>query len=220
MGESLKMNRVLIGLLCGLLLSFASIPQSAQATSIDYGYLAQYVSPFERGYPNPTGFSISVAGITVTATAGLASDNVYLDSYFNGMPGGLGVCGTLDSHNQCTPSSDDNLSTNGHLEKLILTFSQPVTITEILFRNGLHETTFTGEFTLNATSYSLTNDFSPPGSSGTGTVFDFTAPDGTTDLARLYIEKITFTQVPEPSTLLLMGSGLVGMALVRRCRVM
>jgi len=36
----------------------------------------------------------------------------------------------------------------------------------------------------------------------------------------MYIEKITFTQVPEPSTLLLIGSGLVGMALVRRFRVM
>jgi hypothetical protein len=217
---------VLVGLWSGLLLLFALAPQSAQATSIDYGYLAQFVSPYERGYPNPAGFSVIVDGITVTATAALPTDSAYLDSYFEGRPGGLGVCQHLDSHNQCTPSDDDNLTTNGHTEVLILTFSQEVTMTQILIRNGLHDTDFNDPsgnpyyFTLNGNPYDLTHTFIPPDPYGTGTVFSFTAPEGTTDNARMYIEKITFTKVPEPSALLLIGGGIVGIALVRRFEVM
>jgi PEP-CTERM motif len=226
MSASCNRKGVLVGMLFGLLLSFALVPQAALATSIDYGYLAQFVSPYEQGYPNPAGFSITVDGITVTATAGAPTDSAYLDSYFEGRPGGLGVCQHLTSTNQCTPSDDDNLTTNGHTEVLILTFSQEVTITQILIQNGLHDTDFNDpsgspyDFTLNGNSYDLTHTFIPPDPYGTGLVFSFTAPEGNTDNARMYIEKITFTKVPEPSALLLIGTGLVGIALVRRFKSM
>jgi len=189
MSTRFNRKRVLVGLLFGLLLSFALVPQAARATSIDYGYMAQYVSPFERGYPNPAGFSVTVDGITVTATAGLSTDSVYMDSYFEGRPGGLGVCQQLDSAKQCTPSDDDNLTTNGHTEVLILTFSQEVTISQILIQNGLHDTDFNDPsgnpyyFALNGDPYDLTHTFIPPNPYGTGTVFSFTAPEGNTDNA-------------------------------------
>lgn len=202
--------------------SLAMVAQPALATTINYGLLAN-TSPGEGGYPNSVGgFSLTVDGITVSATSGVPGDNAYLDSYFEGRPGGLGVCQDLNSAGDCSPSSDDNLTNNGHLEELILTFSENVLITEVLIRNGLHSTVFTNpagglyRFTFNGVEYDLTHSFVPTAAAGTGLVFAFTAPYGDTDNGRMYVEAVTFTAVPESGMLLLLGSGLVGLGLMRR----
>lgn len=215
------------------------IATSASAITIDYAYLADH-SPGEGGYAEPAGYVYSAGGITVTAH-GLKFDpsqpdyadptttyNAYLDSYWSGHgPGGLGVCKVLTTGGQCTPSSDDNL-TNGELLKL--TFSEAVTISEILFRDGQHGTSFAGsdfEVAIDHglfASHASTHVFNTP---LTGSTFDFIvgayAENGYSKFTsepgdELYIEAITFSSVPEPAVpaLLITGLTLVLLPLTRR----
>ena len=208
---------------------------AAGATTINYADLANH-APGEGGYAEPAGYAVTADGVTVTAH-GLKFDasqpdyadpstsyHAYLDSTWSGHgPGGLGVCKSLTSSAQCSPSSDDNL-TNGEL--LRLSFSQGVTITKILFRDGQHGTDFTGsDFELAIdnglfTSHASTHVFDTP---LTGSRFDFIvgayAENGFTQFTseagdELYIEAIEFN-VPEPGILLLTGIGLIGLFLLQ-----
>ncbi|MEE9543667.1 MAG: PEP-CTERM sorting domain-containing protein [Thermodesulfobacteriota bacterium] len=210
--------------------SFLLAANSAHAISIDYANLAN-TSPGEGGYASFT--PAAVDGITVTATATNIAGNInyyaYLDSTWDtgggGGLGGLGVCKDLfgDSvpdidGSDCNPSSDDNLTAG---EMLTLDFSEEVIITQILFRDGEHWPSFSypnNDFDLYidldpAISYPLVHEFN---TILTGTRFSFVTSTGGTDVDELYIQMITFTPVPEPSTYLLLGSGLLALASWRR----
>jgi hypothetical protein len=70
------------------------------------------------------GFSVDITG-TKNGNAAYA----YLDRGH----GGLGVCGTLTGTQQCSPGSDDNITTG---EILKMTFNKAVTIDKIWFNNN------------------------------------------------------------------------------------
>ena len=160
-----------------------------------------------------------------TIEAGLP--NPYLDENFNGLPGGLGVCQGSDP--SCMGSPDDNLGVGaGFGEVVILAFSSPVTITEVTFRNGIHELLFAGSIGINVgagnptTAETFSDIFAASAVLNpnlTGTRFSFVAQESfvgsaTGDLNRLYIESMTF--VPEPSVSALFAAGLVALAVGRR----
>jgi len=180
----------------------------------------------------------TVDGVTVTASAYELTDPtnthfMYLDDASSG-PGGPGVCQQLDGSAQCDPSSDDNITLG---EVLVLTFSQEVSIAEILFSNGGHEDLYGGDFGL-AIDGSVPNDntdfvgfspglftgaFNPTPGSLTGTTFYFIAPATMPGQSIddedtwIYISSLSVTTVREPSTFLLLGSGLfVGVAIRKR----
>ena len=206
---------------------FLVAASSAHALSIDYANMAN-TSPGEGGYSSFT--PAPIGGISVTATgtniAGTADYYAYLDSNFDGRLGGLGVCKDLVGSpnvdgSDCDPSSDDNVTAG---ERLTVEFSEEVNISEILFRDGLHYDTFKykdNDFDLYIDdildgTYDLVHSFTTP---LTGTKFSFIASYGDTDLDEFYIEMITFAAVPEPSTYLLLGSGMLGLVFWRRKRL-
>jgi hypothetical protein len=142
---------------------------------------------------------------------------MYLDDLSGGLPGGLGVCKTLDGSSQCAPASDDNITAG---EVLVLSFNQAVTLEELTFNNGEHKDNYLGQFGVaidttplavgGFTLYGAAPIFSTPLA---GTVFSFIADASISlldDVRReLYISSLKATAVPEPATALLLGFGVV-----------
>lgn len=194
---------------------------SAQAFSVDYVALA---AGNEAGYQF---HSYTNAGVTVTASGTSVGDNygdntpdyyAYLDDLSGGQPAGLGVCKSLSNSAQCTPSSDDNVTYN---EALTLNFSQDVTLSNIVFRNGNHGTTFTaGDGLLDISvdngafqSYSLTHNFTLLNNI-VGSQFTFIGSTSSGDDDQFYISSLSGDtvsgSVPVPAPLALFGLGLIG----------
>jgi len=208
--------------LAGLLASMSLLATGhATAAVFDFAAIANgdiTVSGI-TGEQGAASFVLTVDGITLTASA-LNGDYAYLDSFYNGNPGGLGVCGTLTGSAQCDPSSDDNVTFG---ETLFLSFDQPVTIDTTVMRNGTHGTSFTGNFELSidggaAVSYGLTNIFD---TNLTGTTFAFYNPNaggssGVSNDQQFYLQSLTVNPVPVPAAVWLFGSGLLGLAAAAR----
>lgn len=212
-------------------LSFSAVALLAspsRAITLDFVSLA---SGNEHSFASETFSNIDGSGISATVTARDLTDVTgpfssappygYLDDLFNGGDGGLGVCQTVN----CAGSPDDNISLG---EVAIIEFDQVVTITSILFSNGIHVDVYNGSLGIHvgatnpSTAETFNNLFTAAGvinTSLTGNRFSFVADEsfaggGTGDPSRLYVSAITF--VPEPSTSLLVGAGLAGLAALRR----
>ena len=149
---------------------------------------------------------------------------------------GMGVCKSLinggllnmttgGGANNCSPSNDDNLTMN---EVLQLSFSQRVAI-DISLVNGSHGTTFDGNFgvaidpllaptTVSDFTQYLTTAHNTPLLTGTNFLFISNATiSGTESNSRqLYISALEANAVPEPTTLVLLASGLVGLLAWRK----
>ena len=205
----------LVGLVTG--------PAFAGQVTFDFVDLAAVLG--EHGTADPGETFTDLSGLSVTASGrsldGLTPYFMYLDGLLGGnasKPGGLGVCQSLN----CAGSSDDNLTIG---EVLVLKFDRLVTIDEITFSNGIHVDVYDGNFGLAidpSTLPTLATDFDEylltavftPGVPLNGMEFSFIAPstvldEDSSDLRRLYISSITVTAVPEPSSLFLLGFGLL-----------
>ena len=201
------------------------------ATTFDFAAVADAlvtdtVHGLSGGERGASSFTFTEGGLTVTAQGfdgpppvdGSSDHYAYLDSG----SAGLGVCQTLTTNAQCSPSSDDNVTYD---ETLRLIFNQKVTIDRTTFVNGDHGTSFEDDFKLSidggaAVTYSLINIFEMD---LTGTTFEFYNPnsDGGSTVSnkkQFYINKLDVTAVPVPATVWLFGSGLLGLVGIARRR--
>lgn len=206
--------------IAALLVCLAFAYQEANAVSFNFVDLA---AGNEHGAISE---SFTSGSLTVTATAYAlttgATYNMYLDDLSAGHEGGMGVCQVLGGGGECSPSSDDNITAN---EVLVLAFSEPVALEELTFNNGNHLDDYLGFFGLAIDSTPLSaGDFTlysaVPVYTGSlyGTIFSFIADASISGLdsieREIYLSSISATPVPEPTTMVLLASGLL--PLVRR----
>lgn len=210
---------------------------AASAFTIDFADLAtvlgeQGATSFFFSNVDGSGIDISVTARDLIDGAGTSEAGLpqpYLDGLFNSLPGGLGVCQDLDP--ACAGSPDDNLGVGAGLgEVLILSFSAPVTLSEVTFNNGIHGQVFVGSTGLhvgagNPTSAETFSDIFAAAPTLVpillGSRFSFVADESfvagsTGSESQLYVDSVVF--VPEPSTGLLGVLGLLVIAHASRYR--
>lgn len=214
-------KKIITGTCLGVALT---LPVMVNAASFDFQNWI--VLNGEQGFENASPFELTDAGLTLTAKAfenpGRVPSHVYMDDWFNGIIGGMGVCSVLDSGNQCTPSSDDNVSIDGaNVEVLSWSFTQ--SISELKLELGNHDHF---DFTNSAFEYSLDDGANwltaMTNSSGLVTLMlggasqiDFKAT-GELFANHFYIRNADATVVPVPAAIWLFGSGLIGLVGVAR----
>ena len=205
------------------------VAQSAGAATFDFDNIADNNSPAASldsftgsigagpffGERGALSMNFSSGSIGLTATANEVTGAV-INPYLDSGNAGLGACKVLTGNAQCSPSSDDNVTTG---EILTLTFDQVVTITETTFVNGSHGTSFLGTFDLQidggaVNTYNLTHLFAMD---LTGTEFAFSNVNvNTGNKYQFYINTMEVQAVPVPAAAWLFGSGLLGLVGVAR----
>lgn len=155
-------------------------------------------NPGEAAFIN---FTWTVDGLSLTASGSHATDTssyAYLDSG----NAGLGVCQNYSGANQCNPSSDDNVTVD---EVLSVSFDQQAAIdfSATVFREENHGI-FDPSIEINIDNLGwIVLDTS---STQIGSTFNFRTLNSSN---QFYISALSVTAVPEPSTYLLMGLGLI-----------
>jgi hypothetical protein len=164
-------------------------------------------------------FSNIASGISVSAVGTyLGNPAVTIQDAPSGGPAGLGVYHLIRFPGPVvSDTSDDNVSLG---ETLTMTFNQAVSISNILFRDGDHGTSFAGNFGLSIDGGAFANLALVPSFSTPlfGTTFAFKGL-GNPENTKFYVNQITVSAVPEPETyaLLIAGLGVMG-AVARRRR--
>lgn len=217
------------------------VTTSVTAQVIDFKAAANIT---EKGYSvinlNSTpglnvGLDIDIFGKYVDAT-GVHDAYAYMDKG----NAGLGVCKALDSSDQCTPSSDDNVTgttgDNSYYEYLLFEFNEAVTITGMWFNNNHDPDRHLDGDTITIGSDDVTfalGDIDAARSSGINsnnndylydTDLSFNAGDSliisyySGDTLRADEFYLSAISVPEPATLALLGLGLTAFGIRRRRR--
>ena len=225
--------------------SLVILTGTAQAEIIDFVKLTEDAGALGESAWDPleisgTGFNLS---ITATQFNVMKQVDETAYAYLDNNHAGLGVCGHVDASdinvarpgdfsNICNPSSDDNV-TDG--ETLYFEFDTAVTIEKIWF-NNTHDEDFEiispDEVTIDGMDYlgpgngyaptsavyntaglkASESNFLGPFSVAADTPFSIAFKD-----QQFYISGMEAV-VPEPGTLALLGSGLLGIGLFRRRR--
>ncbi|XOV89635.1 MAG: hypothetical protein ACFHX7_07050 [Pseudomonadota bacterium] len=230
--------KFLKAVLFGTLATLASV---AQAGVVDFKALANAA---ERGYAL-SGLTINAGGGIAAASGGTGATFLtvyaiegsypnFIHPYLDSGNAGLGACNDLTAAFQCTPSNDDNVTTDaGGSEALFFVFAQSVNLGNI-FLNNNHDgdKSLLGDSVLiNGVARQLLNggvlqDSSYDlGSLGINPTTGFTightgatctGENTSSQDCEFYVSKLEWTSVPAPAPLALFGLGLLGMGAIRR----
>ncbi|MCR8724068.1 VPLPA-CTERM sorting domain-containing protein [Frigidibacter sp. ROC022] len=188
---------------------------AAQAATLDF---MGYANSGEKGVANGTMISSPFFdGETVTFSATASGNDAY--AYFDAGDAGLGVCKSLTQSDQCTPSSDDNVT---YGEAVTIAFDGLRTLSDILFRAEGHVPLTTNETLLFGINGGTLTEYTFAGLSGLsfGNVSSATFAFGGTSEQQFYIQSavVTAATVPLPAAapMLLMALGGFGFAARRK----